>query len=230
MRHLVAYCLAVSFATVPLSGQTLGTGFTYQGKLQDGAAPAEGPHDLRCALFDAAVGGAQVGATVVLEDIPVAAGVFTAVLDFGATPFAGDARWLEVAVRPGASTGAFTTVGGRQQLRPSPNALFSTATPWSGVSGKPAGFADGIDNDSGGTVTSIVTGTGLTGGPISSAGVISVAPGGIGLAQINTNQVQARASGTCALGSICGGSTPTEPWSARVCRTPTPSRSATTRR
>src|SRR6187455_1216987 len=114
----------------PALGQTLGTGFTYQGRLQDGASPAEGPHDLRCALFDAASGGAQIGATLTLEDVPVSGGLFAAVLDFGATPFAGDARWLEVAVRPGASTGPFTTVGPRQQLRPSPHALFSTATPW----------------------------------------------------------------------------------------------------
>jgi hypothetical protein len=192
----------------PAFGQTLGTGFTYQGRLQDGASPAAGPHDLRCALFDAASGGAQVGGTLILEDVPVSNGLFTAVLEFGATPFGGDARWLEVAVRPGAATGAFTTVGPRQQLRPSPNALFSTAAPWSGVTGKPAGFADGIDDDSGGTVTSIVTGTGLTGGPISTAGVISVAPGGIGLVQIDTSQVQARVSGTCPLGSYLRGINP----------------------
>ncbi|MET0554093.1 MAG: hypothetical protein ABW221_13710 [Vicinamibacteria bacterium] len=202
----------MAFAVAALAGpshaQTLGTGFTYQGRLQDGPAPAEGPHDLRCILFDAASGGAQVGGTLVLEDVPVSAGLFTAVLDFGAAPFAGDARWLEIAVRPGASTGAFTTLGARQQLRPSPNALFSTSAPWSGVSGKPAGFADGIDDDSGGTVTGIATGAGLTGGPITTTGTIAVAPGGIGLAQIDTSQVQARVIGTCPLGSYLRGINP----------------------
>jgi hypothetical protein len=80
MKDLRLACAVLALAG-PAFGQTLGTGFTYQGRLQDGA---------------------------------------------------------------GSSTGAFTTVGLRQQLRPSPNALFSTAAPWSGVTGKPAGFADGI--------------------------------------------------------------------------------------
>ena len=52
-----------------------------------------------------------------------------------------------------------------------------------------------------GTVTSIATGAGLTGGPITASGTISVAPGGIGAAQINTAQVQARIAATCAAGS-----------------------------
>lgn len=59
----------------------------------------------------------------------------------------------------------------------------------------------GTDANSGGTVTSIATGAGLAGGPITTTGTISVAPGGIGTTQINATQVQRRVGGTCAVGS-----------------------------
>ena len=56
-----------------------------------------------------------------------------------------------------------------------------------------------------GTVTSIASGTGLTGGPISSSGTLAIANGGVGLAQINTNEVQVHLSGACALGEYVRG-------------------------
>jgi hypothetical protein len=65
--------------------------------------------------------------------------------------------------------------------------------------------------NSGGTVTTIGTGPGLMGGPITSAGIISVATGGItssmlatgavGLLQIDSSQVQARVTSICPPGS-----------------------------
>lgn len=54
------------------------------------------------------------------------------------------------------------------------------------------------DANSGGTVTSIATGAGLSGGPITVTGTISVAPGGIGATEINATQVQRRVTGTCS--------------------------------
>jgi hypothetical protein len=157
----------------------LGTSFTYQGRLSDGGSPAGGSYDFQFVLYDAAVSGAQVGPIVVREDVAVAEGLFAVALDFGAV-FAGSRRWLDIGVRPGASTGAFTPVGPRQELTPAPAALFSVAAPWTGVSGKPAGFADNVDNDSGGTVTSVTAGAGLTGGTITSSGTLAVSFGGSG--------------------------------------------------
>jgi hypothetical protein len=55
----------------------------------------------------------------------------------------------------------------------------------------------GTDATGTGTVTSIATGAGLTGGPITTSGTISVAPGGIGAAQIDDTEVQRRVTGTC---------------------------------
>ncbi len=213
--RLAALLLLVA---VPAIAAPVGTAFSYQGRLVDGGNPANGPYDLRFTLYDAVSGGTAVGTPVTVDDVVVAQGLFTVSLDFGAGAFRGEARFLEVAARPGASTGAFTTIGGRQELRPSPNAQWSAAAadvPWTGVSAKPPGFADNVDNDSGGTVTNVATGAGLTGGPISGSGTVSVATGGIvssmvangaiGLSQINTAQVQARIGGTCPPSSYVRG-------------------------
>jgi len=53
-----------------------------------------------------------------------------------------------------------------------------------------------------GTVTSVQTGTGLVGGPITSSGTISIAPGGVGASQINSAEVQARISTACGSGQF----------------------------
>src|SRR5688572_14972891 len=213
--RLQALVLASLMGVVPAAAVPVGSAFTYQGRLVDAGNPANGPYDLRFTLFDAATGGAPVGSPVTVDDVTVGQGLFTVSLDFGAPAFAAEARWLEVAARPGASTGAFTTVGGRQALTPSPFAIRSGTTPWTGVSGKPPGFADDVDDDSGGTVTAVSTGAGLTGGPITGTGTVSVATGGIvsgmvangaiGLSQIDTAQVQARIGGTCPAGSYLRG-------------------------
>ena len=72
--------------------------------------------------------------------------------------------------------------------------------------------ADGtVSCQAAGSVTSIATGDGLTGGPITTSGTISIAEdavtsnmiedGAIGASDIDPNQIQRRVSGTCAVGS-----------------------------
>jgi hypothetical protein len=103
----------------------VGAAFTYQGQLKDAGNPATGVYDLQFSLFDAASGGGQVGVTITKDDVAVAAGLFVVSLDFGSPAFAGSARFLQIAVRPGASSGAFTPLVGRQELTPAPNALYA---------------------------------------------------------------------------------------------------------
>jgi len=133
---IVAVVLAVPWATV--SAQTpMGTAFTYQGRLADGGVPANGDYDSRFELYDAETDGSQVGDTVFEDDVTVANGLFTVQVDFGTDIFAGDALWLEVGVRPGDSTGAYTTLDPRQELTPVPYAIqaeTATAVP-GGISG-----------------------------------------------------------------------------------------------
>ena len=266
---LLVSCLLVAVAS-PMAAQTLGTAFTYQGQLKESGQPANGLYDLQACLYDSPVNPTALGCAPDAPDVPVEAGLFTITLDFGSSAFVGQERFLELRVRPGASSDAYTPMLPRQLVRPAPEALranAASAAPWLGLTGVPAGFADGIDADSGGsvtsvsagagltggsitasgtlsvdttliqsrisnncplgqylrqvnadgtvvctadansggTVTSIATGAGLTGGPISASGSIAIAAGGVGLAQINTNEVQARVSNGCALGTYLRG-------------------------
>jgi len=166
------------------------TAFTYQGVLRDGTALANGSYDLRFVLFDVEAFGFPVGPIRTNGNVAVSNGLFTATLDFGAGAFEGAERWLEIGVRPGGTAGSFTTLSPRTPLRPTPYALFApmagraaTATnalsagsvPWTGITGIPAGFSDGVDNN-----TTYGAGVGLS----LSGTTFSVAPGGIGSNQL----------------------------------------------
>jgi trimeric autotransporter adhesin len=163
VRRFFAAACGLACLAAPVHAQTpAGTAFSYQGRLTDNGAPASGVYDLQFALFDASSGSGLVAGPLVVDDATVTNGLFTVSLDFGSSAFTGQARWLEIAVRPGASTGAFTPLAARQVISPAPHAVFSQfsqssqtsqssdsslAAPWTGISGMPAGFADGVDND-----------------------------------------------------------------------------------
>ena len=172
----------------------LGSAFSYQGQLKESGQPANGLYDLQACLFDDQVNPVPLACSANFDDVPVEEGVFSVVLDFGTTPFAGEQRFLELRVRPGASSGAYTFLAPRQLIRPAPEALraaAASAAPWSGLSGVPAGFADGIDDGGTGTVTSVASGTGLTGGPITGSGTLAIATAGVGTAQLANDAVDA---------------------------------------
>jgi hypothetical protein len=95
--------------------------FTYQGRLIDGGVPANGAYDMLFRLYDAATGGAQVGATLLAPDVSVSGGYFTTELGF-IPGFDGNARWLEVQVRPGAGTGSYTPLTPRTPMTAQPYA------------------------------------------------------------------------------------------------------------
>lgn len=138
----------------------LGTGFTYQGELQDGNGPVTASCDFRFKLMDAATGGGQVGDTQSANNVAVSAGQFSVLLNdaaqFGSDAFAGDARWLDLEVRCPTGVGSFTTLTPRQAVAAAPYALYSISASWDGLTNVPAGFADGVDNGS-----SYAAGTGL---------------------------------------------------------------------
>src|SRR5688500_9488014 len=75
----------------------VGDGFTYQGRLTTGGAPANGTHDLSFTLYDAETAGNQVAGPIA-QSVMVVTGVFTVTLDFGAAAFNGDARYLQISV------------------------------------------------------------------------------------------------------------------------------------
>ena len=84
--------------------------FTYQGRLTDNTAAANGTYQMQFAIFDLAVAGKQLGSTVENTAVVVNNGVFTVQLDFGAAAFSGEERFLEVAVRRNSSETYVTLV------------------------------------------------------------------------------------------------------------------------
>src|SRR5580765_5217153 len=107
------------------SGFGQGTAFTYQGRLVNSGAPANGSYDLSFSLFNAESNGVAVDAGPIAQAAtPVNNGLFTVVLDFGPGVFNGAGYWLEISVRTNGS-GPFTTLAPRQPILASPYAIMA---------------------------------------------------------------------------------------------------------
>ena len=116
---IIFVSLSSSFALA----DSLTTAFTYQGRLTSGSGVANGSYDFEFHLRDAPAAGNPVSITNTLAAI-VSNGLFTVALDFGANTFTNTDRWLEIAVRANGDS-IFTTLSPRQQLTPTPYAMFS---------------------------------------------------------------------------------------------------------
>ncbi len=115
--------LLTSLLIVGANAHAQGTGFTYQGRLNDGTNPANGSFDLSFTLFDAAETGIQQGGSLTHAATVVNNGLFIVTLDFG-NQFPGANRWLEIAVRTNGG-GGFVTLNPRQALTPTPYAILA---------------------------------------------------------------------------------------------------------
>jgi hypothetical protein len=104
----------------------VGSGFTYQGKLDKGGSLHTGICDFKFSLHDATSGGNQLGATEAIGTVPVQDGLFTVLVNsggaFGDDAFNGEARWLGIEVQCAGDSG-YTALSPRQALTPSPYAL-----------------------------------------------------------------------------------------------------------
>lgn len=147
---VASVCVSPAMAEEPpiVAQARLGTGFTYQGRLLDGGAGANGSYDLLFRLYDGAdpATAAQISTDLELEDVDVSGGLFTVEVDFHANPFTGDERWLQVSVRPGASTGDYTALSPLTELTGTPYAL--GLRPGTYVRGDVAGAALEVVNTS----------------------------------------------------------------------------------
>jgi hypothetical protein len=113
-----------------------GTAFTYQGRLTDGVNPASGIYDLRFTIFDSTnLPGVIVAGPLTNSATGVTNGFFTIALDFGSGPFtSGAPRWLEIGVRTNGG-GAFAALAPRQQLTPTPYAIYAEGASAAGLNG-----------------------------------------------------------------------------------------------
>src|SRR6267142_4775600 len=131
-----------------------GTAFTYQGRLDNNGTPANGNYDLTFQLFNVSSGAGQVGTTFTNLHTGVTNGLFMTTLDFGPGIFTGANLWLEIAVRTNGGA-SFSTLSPRQQLTPTPYAIFATSASnlsgtissgqLSGIYGNQVSFSNGAN-------------------------------------------------------------------------------------
>jgi hypothetical protein len=124
---LLALVLLVCQAKVNKATE-IGTAFTYQGHLYDNNSVADDFYDFQFKLYDANVGGSKAANDVNVADVDVIDGYFTVVLDFNdPCTFNGEARWLEIGIRPGDLNDpcTYTPLLPRQELTPIPYALYA---------------------------------------------------------------------------------------------------------
>ncbi len=168
-RSTAIVVIALVFSGVLTQASPVGTAFTYNGRLMDGGDPANGRYDFTFTLHSAESVPAQVGLPLTTNAVAVSNELFVVNLDFGAGVFNGDARWLEIAVKTnGAAT--FTTLTPRQELTPTPYALYAgnaalfngqSPTAYAPATGSPAYVAKAGDTMTGPLV---VPGNGLRAG------------------------------------------------------------------
>jgi hypothetical protein len=141
MKYLKSIAMAAALLPgVPWAGASpMGTAFTYQGRLNDGGAPANGFYDFNFKLYDAATDGTLLNppSGLFIPLVGVTNGLVNLKLDFGAV-FEGSARWLDVSANTNGSTPI--SIGPRQELTPAPYALYAGTA--GGV--RPGGIISGM--------------------------------------------------------------------------------------
>jgi hypothetical protein len=120
-EFLLTTCVLMIWVSAPQS-RAQGTAFTYNGRLNEGANPANGIYDLWFALYDAGTNGTMFG-TLTNTATEVFNGQFIVTLDFG-NVFNGANYWLETAARTNGS-GEFITLSPREQITPAPYAIYA---------------------------------------------------------------------------------------------------------
>lgn len=124
----IALCLsaglAIGLATSSAAlAAPVGSQFTYQGELVKSGVLVNGNADVRVTVFDALAGGSAVTGTLTRTNVPVANGVFSVSLDFGADIFAtGEGRFLQIEVRSPAGSGSYVALTPRQPITAAPYA------------------------------------------------------------------------------------------------------------
>src|SRR5438552_7433800 len=190
MRKLV-YLLVVSLACCwAHRAPAQSTIFTYQGRLAANGSPANGLYDFRFTIYKVETNGLVIAGPLTNTAVAVSAGLFNISLDFGQQPFLGVNRWMEIAVRTNGSAGAFSTLDPRIRIASAPYAIAAanvidgavtaaSLSPGPGANGQVLQMNNGVltwGSSGAGGVTSVASGAGLLGGPITNSGTLSVNP------------------------------------------------------
>jgi hypothetical protein len=116
--------IALTLLTGLRQASAQGTAFTYQGQFNVNGAPADGSYDLTFTLYTNSSGGTATTGTITNLAASVSNGLFTTTIDFGADVFTGATNWLQIGVRINGG-GAFTALTPRQQIMPTPYAIYA---------------------------------------------------------------------------------------------------------
>ena len=125
---LIALALSVGFLMVGpylTAAEPTGSAFSYQGRLIPDSGATTGNYDFEFLLYDSAETGGQVGSPLNFTNVRVEDGVFSVSLDFGVESFLGDARWLEVRLRPVGSVAERSILTPRTRFLVAPYALYA---------------------------------------------------------------------------------------------------------
>ncbi len=122
--------MSLMLCSARISGASqMGTAFTYQGRLIEANSTANGLYDFQFKLYDSDEPpiSEQIGSDVNKPNVDVIDGYFKVELDFGSDPnvFNGEARWLQVGVRPVGDANAHKILYPRQQVTPTPYAIYA---------------------------------------------------------------------------------------------------------
>ncbi len=101
----------------------------YIGVLTDDGLSANGEYDLIFTLFDKQTNGVQIGNSMTFENEYVQTGRIILDLDFGIGVFDGNPRFLQIAIRRGNDEGSYTELTPRQEIKPSPYAIYAQNAP-----------------------------------------------------------------------------------------------------
>ncbi|NIP24243.1 MAG: hypothetical protein GWN67_02630 [Phycisphaerae bacterium] len=109
-----------------IEATSMGTAWTYQGRLLDVNDTADGEYDFEFKLYDDPNANFPL-AEVNIPNVDVINGYFTVNLDFGSGIFDGNSCWLEIFVRPGelSDPNDYKSLSPRREVTPTPYALYA---------------------------------------------------------------------------------------------------------
>lgn len=180
--HRFCYLFATLALLAALNSQlstafAQGTAFTYQGRLNNSTNPANGHYDFIFTVWNASSGGSEIGGTSTSLGVGVTNGLFTVTVDFGSGIFTGPTYWLQITVETN-GVGPFVSLSPRQQLTPTPYAIFAEGANAAGITGTiPTAVLNGANGSGLAGVALLAVGNTFTGNETID-GMLKISDGG----------------------------------------------------